>query len=399
MEKKYDWKRFLCPRGITPDFQDGGYLTDPIEHKTYQPDIVSFSDIAAIPCIVLLGEAGIGKTRVMASAKESSDNAKKRVLSINLGAYGSEARLSKKIFENESFEFWSEGKGELCLFLDGLDECLLRIDTVTNLLLEELKEYKQHVGRLNLRIACRDFEWRENFEAGLISLFGDKKVGFYTLAPLRRADVIKAVEMEKLDVVRFMNEVDRVQAVPLAIKPVTIELLLRTYERTKELPPNQRVLYSKGCRLLCEETNESRRESNIIAGSFDVEEREVMAKRIAAVTVFAQKYGVWKGADNGNILYEDVSIQALCYGRETANGRKFDINKEAIKETLGTGLFSTCGNRSTWFHQTYAEFLAARYIVWKKLSIPRIMDILTINLGSRREVIPQLHGVMINVKP
>ena len=43
------------------------------------------------------------------------------------------------------------------LFLDSLDECLLRIDTIVAFLPEELK--KLPVDRLSLRIACRTAVW------------------------------------------------------------------------------------------------------------------------------------------------------------------------------------------------------------------------------------------------
>ena len=46
------------------------------------------------------------------------------------------------------------------------------------------------------------------------------------LAPLRRVDVIEAARAKGLDANEFLREIDLVEAVPLAIKPITLKFLL-----------------------------------------------------------------------------------------------------------------------------------------------------------------------------
>jgi predicted NACHT family NTPase len=200
-------------------------------------------------------------------------------------------------------------------------------------------------------------------ENGLRQLWGNDAVAVYELAPLRRVDVIEAAKVNGLDHSTFLRKVDRMKAVPLAIKPVTLDFLINTYRRTGRFPSTQAELYLQGCRLLCEETNENRRDARLI-GAFTAEQRMAVAARIAAVTIFANKYAIWTGIDRGNVPEEDVTIQELHGRRENVNGNEFEVSEAAVKEALATGLFSSRGpNRIGWAHQTYAEFLAAYYLL------------------------------------
>ena len=119
-------------------------------------------------------------------------------------------------------------------FLDSLDECLLRIDTVATLLVDELKRFPVH--HLSFRIACRTADWPGKLEEGLKELWGEEAFRVYELAPLRKQDVIEAVQANNLDSEAFMGAVSSAAAVPFAIKPVTLEFLINTYRRRRQLP-------------------------------------------------------------------------------------------------------------------------------------------------------------------
>ena len=103
---------------------------------------------------------------------------------LDLRSFKSEGRLISKLFGNPTFTRWAAGNHNLHLFLDSLDECLLRIDTVGSLLIDELKEFP--IERLYLRIACPTAEWPRVLEVGLRDLWGNERFKAYELAPLRR---------------------------------------------------------------------------------------------------------------------------------------------------------------------------------------------------------------------
>ncbi len=63
-ELVYPWKRFWCPRGGQISLADDGFLLDRDSEyaKYYSSDVVAFESISDAPCMVLLGEPGIGKS-------------------------------------------------------------------------------------------------------------------------------------------------------------------------------------------------------------------------------------------------------------------------------------------------------------------------------------------------
>jgi predicted NACHT family NTPase len=396
----YGWKRFWCPRSGSINLADGGYLYDPEGEwgKAYNPDLVIFETISHLPCLALLGEPGIGKTQaleverseIVSKIQEQGD----QILFLDLRSYGSEDRLVRSLFDSPEFKAWQADTHQLHIFLDSFDECLLRIDTLATLLVDEFKRYRNVVHRLCLRIACRTAIWQPVLEEGLKEIWGENSVGVYELAPLRRIDVIEAAKAERCSPDDFLKEVNQKNIVPLAIKPITLRFLLNTYHRHGgQFPPNQKLheLYLEGCKLLCEEINESRRGSNL-RGNLDIDQRLIVAARIAAITILANRFAVWTGIDQGNIPAEDGPLQKLCHGYENANGREFEITRAVIEEVLDTGLFSSRGlHRMGWAHQTYAEFLAAWYLVQHEMPLDQITGLIFSSEEPDCKLIPQLH--------
>lgn len=393
----YNWKRFWCPREGKINLSDGGYLSDPESEwgHIYNPDVVPFESIAKNPCLVLLGEPGIGKTSTMQAEQKAIEKKIEKegcqTLWLDLRSYGSEDRLVHDLFENETFVFWANGNHILHVFLDSLDEGLLLINNMAVLLIDEFKKRKYPIERLYLRIACRTADWPSILENGLKELWGNDVVKVYELAPLRRMDVVEAAKVNNLDPEAFLYEIDRKEVVPLTIKPITLNFLLNTYRKKGSFPSTKSELYLEGCRRLCEETSESRRDAGL-TGAFTAEQRLAVAARIAAIIIFANKYAVWTGIDWGDIPDEDVTVHKLCGGKENVNGNEFEVSEAAVKEAIATGLFSSRGlYRMGWAHQTYAEFLAARYLLQHQMTTAQIMSLIVHPGDPDGKLVPQLY--------
>lgn len=390
----YAWQRYWYPRGQPVALIDGGYLPDPEQHRAYIDHglLVPFSVICTHPCLVLLGEPGIGKSTAMAQEQATIDAAitgtGAEVMHLDLRSYGSESSLMRDLFDDSGFRAWVAGTHELYLYLDSLDEGLLHIRTIATLLARELR--KCPINRLRLRIACRTAEWPHSLEADVTQLWGEDDIAAYELAPLRRADVSIAAAMRSLDAATFLDAVNRAGVVPLAIKPVTLEFLLNVYVETGGcLPQTQAELYRQGCLLLCEETNEGRRDAGLV-GTLDAQQRLAVAERVAAATVFGNLYAVWTAPDKGDVPGEDITIARLC-GTEVVDGTAMRVDEAAIKESLTTGLFSSCGpHRMGWAHQTYAEALAAEYFVAHRMPRDQIMALLVHPDDPEGRIAPQL---------
>ncbi|WP_236142337.1 CHAT domain-containing protein [Nostoc sp. CMAA1605] len=398
----YGWKRFWCPRSKPINLSCGGYLCDP-EAKwghIYNPDLVNFEAISALPCLALLGEPGIGKTRALETEQKKIISKIQQqggqVLALDIRSIRDENRLVNKIFNSPKFNEWLQGNHQLHIFVDSFDECLLRIDILATLLLDELKDYRDEINRLNLRIACRTAVWPDILEEGLKEIWGKDNVGIYKLAPLRRVDVSQAAKIADIqDTEAFLEEINKKNVVPLAIKPITLKFLINTYhDHGEKFPDNQRLheLYFKGCLWLCEERNPSRVSSKLI-GKFDRQQRLIVAARIAAITIFGKKSAIWTGIDWGDVPDDDVLREKICHGTENVEGRDFEITQETVDEVLDTGLFSSRGelNRIGWAHQTYAEFLAAWYLKERQIKLPQILKLIVHPDDPENRIIPQLY--------
>jgi predicted NACHT family NTPase len=397
-KQDYGWKRFWCPRSGNINLADRGYLYDPDAEggKAYNPDLMSLEAIADVPCLVLLGEPGIGKSQELENLKVFTEKKicdSSQVLELNLRSC---TNLKEDLFRDETLTDWLANSYHLYLFLDSLDEGLLSIPTLAAGLIDELKKpkYRNHINRLHLRLACRTFVFPAILEEGLKDLWTEANFAIYELAPLRRIDVIEAAKAEGFSSDDFLKEIGQKDVVPLAIKPITLRFLLNTYLRHNgQFLPEQKLheLYLEGCKLLCEEVNESRHASDR-TGNFDSDQRLIVAARIAAVTIFANRFAVWIGVDQGHVPVEDILLQRLCFGCEKVNGREFEITRQVIKEVLDTGLFSSRGlHRMGWAHQTYAEFLAAwylyLYLTQHNLDLSQILRLI---LHPDGRIVPQL---------
>jgi hypothetical protein len=391
--KQYPWKRFWCSRGGSFTLDHQGYLLDP-EAISYFTGVVPFEDIANHPCLVLLGEPGIGKSKALEAERTKIEKAVEEkgesLLWVDLKRFGDESRLLSKSFESKKFIEWAKGEHILHIFLDSLDECRLRVPHVAAMLMEQLREAGAQIDRLRLRIACRTAEWPVQLEEGLPELWGQERVGTFELAPLRRTDIHLAAGIEGLNPEAFLGEVEGKDAQPLAIKPVTLHFLIDVYRRDGSFPSRQSDLYLEGCRALAEESSASRRDA-MQTGRLSPRQRLAVAARIAAVSMFCKKVAIYVGTATSKASVDEVGIDELTGGAEAVNADTFSIGDAEIREVLDTGLFSSRGPHSLGFaHQTYAEFLAAYYLMAHGLDTKQALVILRHQEDSGGAVVPQL---------
>ncbi|OYQ62068.1 hypothetical protein B9G53_24055 [Pseudanabaena sp. SR411] len=382
---------------------DFGYLYDPDTEfgKHINPDVVSFDRIADIPCLILLGEPGIGKSSALQAEKDDISTKIERQghksLHLNLRSFGSEDRLIRSLFEHETFKSWKDSSHRLYLFLDSFDECLLRIDTLSTLLADELSNYSSQIQRLYLRIASRTADWSLALENRFINLWGKDAVRAYKLAPLRRKDVEEAANAENIETESFVEAIRQNEAIPLAIKPITLGFLLGIYKSKGGFPERKIDLYLDGCLELCKEPPESNRREAKLLGNLDPEIRLAIAGRIAALMIFCNRSAVLQNWGQEQLLPEDITFREIWGGEEIVKKINYPVNEKAIEEVIGTGLFSERGdNRLGFAHQTYAEFLAAWYVAeHRNLPLVQIMSLLITPEDTEKRLVPQLHETAV----
>ena len=393
MTKRFLWKRFWCRREAMYALGDNGFLFDPDTEygAALNPNLSTLDQLQDIPCLALLGEPGIGKSWSIGTDVNVflARSPGLQAIRLDLRSFGSEERLYRTIFESSAFLQWVEGDYDLHLYLDSFDECLLRIDTIASILADELPKYP--LNRLKLRIASRTASWPTLLERALKEGYGEQNYAAVELVPLRRVDVLEAATESGLpSPSAFLERVDDLQVSSLAGKPITLNMLLDTYAREGDLPTDLVSLYAKGCLILCEEQNDARRAARL-RGTLSPTGRMAVAARVAAATQYGNRYAVWTGTEAEGRPAEDVAIPELTGGTEDAE-QPIAVTDDVVLETLGTGLFSSRGQeRLGWSHQTFAEYLAARYCLERNYTIEQLRSL--VFHPRRARVIPQVREV------
>ena len=393
MSQLFKWKRFWCSRSGYISLDDNGFMMDP-EHRYsafYNKDVGPFEEIQKFPCLILLGEPGSGKTTALHSEYEiylqQNDNSSDKYFYKNLNEYGDEQRLIGEIFKSNEIIDWLENQYHLHLFLDSFDECLVEIPKLTAIFRKQFDRLKKHAKRLNLRICSRTGDWPETLTELFHSIWEKENVSVYELTPLRKKDVSEAAHSYGLDPSSFIKAIIEKEIQPLAINPLTLNLLLNEFKNNQKLPDSRKELFLRGCEHFCAEHNPDRR-----TGALTPKRRIVLASRIAAVMVFCKRSSIRTKATAFNENNTELTLSMLQEGQETTGSDHFHFNENDLRETITqTALFSSRGPyRFGFAHQSYAEFLAAYYLKLHSLSIEQIMSLIHLSDDPEQMVIPQL---------
>ncbi len=375
----YDWPRFWIAQTGLLDLSDAGFLRDPVGTPRGGDTIRTLEDLALVPALALLGEPGIGKSTVLEREhkRRTSLSAETGDASVyvDLRVSSSEDALYRRVFEAPALAKWKSDASHLTLHLDSLDEALLRIETIANVLADALPSLPTE--RLSVRIACRTAIWpAATLGVALRSIWGAAGFQALELAPLRRRDVLDALAARGIPADEFVPKLFGAHAVPFAIKPLTLKMLLSLYESQGRLPDSTADLYRQACLTLSEEQNSSRRDTGR-RGRLNAHQRLRLAGRIAAATILGRRLAVWTGPES-IMPADDVAVSELAGAAETGSFPAFTASDDDVREVLDTGLFSSRGEgRMGWAHQSYGEFLAAHYLSERGVTAQTTLKILT----------------------
>lgn len=394
---RYDWKRFWCPREGSIALDRDGFLIDPNElpHEFVRTDAVSFDVIKKAPCLLLLGEPGIGKTHAIEAASAEVK------ASLPLGEEHlhidcrKDRDLKEDLFDDSRFKGWLENRHALHLFIDGLDEHP-SIDAATRIL---RKVERGPIDKLQLRIACRTAQVPLILEPELQKLWnkdadGKERFRVFELTPLRKKDVAIAAKAKGLNAEEFLAAVATREVTALAIKPVTLEFLLNIFRSKNELPKTRWEIYEQGCRVLCQENNDWRKTHQNV-GQLHWSQRMAIASRIAATCIFGNRSMIYLDSSPEELAPDTLLSEDLAGKQERAQEKEFDVDEAAVQETVKmTGLFTERGKSQLlgWAHQTYAEFLTARFLRERGFELRDLAGILY-PAAERIQIVPALREV------
>ena len=368
---RLEWPRWWFPRGTDPLLWSG-MLADPAgEHGVYlNPGASLLEDYSDNRCLVLLGEAGSGKTVELESEVARLADSDAAVVFRDLGEYSTADEVERGVFDTVSHD----AAGEVTLLLDGFDEARVDIAKLSDVFARNLERVDPE--RVVLRIASRPALWSNRLEKRLGTIWPESfKV--LVLAPLRRKDVeLAAVQFGDPDA--FLEEIDDLDLGVLAARPITLRLLLAIQRSRGQLPASRTDVYDQGTQSLVAEHHERRREDRLAVATIDL--RHAAARHLAAYTLLCAAPEIVESRPaisvSGTIALEDVVAGADAPSIDT------------LRAVLDTGLLTAAASGSVrWSHRSLEEYLAARRLA----DLPRSasMRLLTHPQNPDR-VVPQL---------
>ena len=162
MNEEIEWARFWG-EGVTEfAFDLSGFLTDPnSEYFPQNSALRTLDSLEEAPCVILLGEMGIGKTSEIKRHHRILQERGLRSIWFNLAEY--DANTLEEIFTDPAIGAWeSSGNGLLYLLLDSFDEALMSMQTLGDRLCRRLTTWD--LSRLRLRVVCRSAIWPSTTE-------------------------------------------------------------------------------------------------------------------------------------------------------------------------------------------------------------------------------------------
>lgn len=393
--QNYQWQRYLCPANESYMRTNDGFLVAPNESMVWRPNqhLRTVASLAGELCLVILGEPGIGKSRVLqglAHTHRSHLGPNDIVIEESFASFATANDMRSELFQSPEVENWRRGTGMLYLFLDALDEAHKWVDVLMQALLRNLRS--QPCERLFLRLSCRTTIWPSDYEQQLGAFWQLENLPVYKLTVLSHQNVQLAAKTNKLEPAQFIQALFASEVTPLAVVPITLELLLQLYQGSGVLPKSRNELYASGCQRLCEEINPQyqRTQTRVLM----LEHRLLVIARIATLSLLGG-YEVIDSSNNGVLAKEThLHLQALVGYNEVFRGQAIEVKEQAIKESLDTGLFIPLSpEQYCWVHRTFQEYLTAYYLVYH-LTVEQILQLLAVPQAPNAQFPPQFRDLI-----
>lgn len=343
-------------------------------HLTNQ-DRIFWEDWNDIPCVVLLGEPGSGKTTEFKCQCNKLRNTEEFVFESNWQDWTAGDNFEETLNDKDKFKDALSSENTIWWFLDALDELHLKDQNAFTVVRKKLKFLGENVlKRLRLRISCRSRDWRTTEEKELSSIFPRKKpdyanknedydprsVVIVQLLPLDDK-AIHDLSYDKLnteiDTEKFIHILRSLHIIALAGHPFLLVQLLLQYKNNFMLGKNRTQLYKQSIKHLVIELNEKRKDQ--VEFNTTPEQRIEISKLLAIYSVLSSKLNIIvPDKDPFNKMMLDAT-ECVSY---FAKGHGWTIRPSEILETLNTALFRRDQEGFSFAHRSFAEYLAADYL-------------------------------------
>jgi hypothetical protein len=386
----WSWTRYWLPySSISQTLVSGLLPSNP--PSTYQ----TLAQLSSRRLLVLLGEPGSGKSVEIRKESERIRNqldAGERVIYLDgRTTIQSPDTLDRMWFDSKVWSDWQGSAHNLWIFFDGFDESDQHIRGLSGIIQHEMHQVLEgnsdRARRLYLRLASRTTGWQQDLGDALSQLFypeetGERTGGQHTfyLSPPRWDDIATAAESRQMDGGAFCDRIREQGIDALALRPSQLAWLLNIHTAGGHLPEDKAELYWEGMRQLCQDPIQT----------IDAEQLRTLAGRVAFVTMFGGLQSLWFGLDRGDVPSSSIPLSTFIGGVEqTSRGDDVPVTLELLRQLVKSGLFSNAESaQAVWAHQTYPEYLAAKYLVTRDLPLSQMTGLITNPLDPTQKVLP-----------
>ena len=264
-----------------------GFLDDPAgPYAAYLDNqAVRLADCDETSCVVLFGDAGMGKSTELEEdrARHRAAGTPSALLDLGEDETWTDAR-NRLLLHPDVVAWQAAAEGKFVILVDSVDEATTSMRHLTDQLLRLLDDLPQ--DRLLLRVASRSAAFPTRLREKLSARFEERSYRELNLAPLTWADaaLAAAAESENGDSSEFMTAVVERGIGVLASRPITLGMLLGLYGEGP-LPTSRIGLYERAIDHLVREMNPRRLDES--AEDIPITQRREAVQALAAITVLA----------------------------------------------------------------------------------------------------------------
>lgn len=312
-----------------------------------------------VPCVLLLGEPGSGKTSEFLHRFSQLDESAQAAFMSRWQDWCEGDDIFATLNDHDGFIAALEDAQTVWWFIDALDEGRIKTEHAFDVIKKGLRELKRRgvLDKLKLRISCRSRDWRPTEANQLKSFFPDvetedganSSVVTLQLLPLDEV-AVRTLALEKLGTLeavnRFMDALARRHVAPLSGQPLLLAMMLQMFLQDDEtLGCDRTSLYEQAVKNLNTEHNSERKDQ--APPQTMPAMRISIAQRLSVHAVFGGKDAIAvPDIDSGSAR----TLDAACS----------EATRKEILETLNTGLFTQhASNGFCFLHRSFAEFMAA----------------------------------------
>ena len=387
-----DSGRYWTPYGMPVRIDEHGYtvLGERKWRALYNPHLKATNELLGTSeVLILLGEPGSGKSFELSALKSQAEaTAERNVRFIDLGRYADAGILDAAL--RRALKSCIDAGTPTTLFLDALDECRVNIKRAETVIEDVLLE--ADASALRIVITCRTPAWPRTLEDTLRShwkSFRESAINSFEIVPYSRGQVAVALRERNIGEQGFFQSLSTSGAYALSLQPLGLRFLMSQFGDGEAFSSSRWTLYERGCAALLNES-ERRREN----GNLSIPEgrlRLLLTGFIAATALLTNKTDI-RLDGNYEVDFDRfrLDVGLLTHVPLRSGESDWCASREQFVEVLHSGLFTARGDGTfTFAHRTYAEFLAAHFIVSLGLPIPTVMSLFTLPDGSGR-LVPQL---------